>query len=304
MRKNYLKLILMIFLISFLIGIPSFAQNHLTIGIQDSIQQEILGQIVGTYLEENGFEVEYRMSLSNSSLYSALAQKQVDLSYQDPALVWFLKYLKTDFLSSEELYKEVKELEKKEGLLWFEMPNLKIKYILVMRMEKSEELEIMTISELADYVRKNQKKFRSAMSSEFFFRSDCYFNLKQVYGLSFYKPNIKLVSPAVGFGLLCKDQVDVIFAFSTDPLIEKYKLNKLKDDKEVLQSHCMGIVVRERIIDMFPDLPGLIDNLSKISLPTSELTNLNLRIYNGESSKEVAREYLIKEGLIVDFEKE
>ena len=304
MRKNYFKLILMIFLISFLIGIPSFAQNHLTIGIQDSIQQEILGQIVGTYLEENGFEVEYRMSLSNSSLYSALAQKQVDLSYQDPALVWFLKYLKTDFLSSEELYKEVKELEKKEGLLWFEMPNLKIKYILVMRMEKSEELEIMTISELADYVRKNQKKFRSAMSSEFFFRSDCYFNLKQVYGLSFYKPNIKLVSPAVGFGLLCKDQVDVVFAFSTDPLIEKYKLNKLKDDKEVLQSHCMGIVVREKIIDMFPDLPGLIDNLSKISLPTSELTNLNLRIYNGESSKEVAREYLIKKGLIVDFEKE
>ncbi|HAJ33935.1 MAG TPA: hypothetical protein DCK79_11400 [Candidatus Atribacteria bacterium] len=304
MRKNFLKLILMIFLISFLIGIPSFAQNHLIIGIQDSIQQEILGQIVGTYLEENGFEVEYRMSLSNSSLYSALAQKQVDLSYQDPALVWFLKYLKTDFLSSEELYKEVKELEKKEGLLWFEMPNLKIRYVLVIRMEKSEELKIMTISELADYVRKNQKKFRSAMSSEFFFRPDCYFNLKRVYGLSFYKPNVKLVSPAVGFGLLCRDQVDVVFAFSTDPLIEKYKLNKLKDDKEVLQSYCMGIVVREKIIDMFPDLPGLIDKLSKISLPTSELTNLNLRIYNGESSKEVAREYLIKEGLIVKFEKE
>lgn len=303
MRKNFLKLILMIFLISFLIGIPSFAQNHLTIGIQDSIQQEILGQIVGTYLEENGFEVEYRMSLSNSSLYSALTQKQVDLSYQDPALVWFLKYLKTDFLSSEELYKEVKELEKKEGLLWFEMPNLKIKYVLVMRMEKSEELEIMTISELADYVRKNQKKFRSAMSSEFFFRPDCYFNLKQVYGLSFYKPNIKLVSSAVGFGLLCKNQVDVVFAFSTDPLIGKYKLNKLKDDKEVLQSYCMGIVVREKIIDMFPDLPGLIDNLSKISLPTSELTNLNLRIYNGESSKEVVCEYLIKKGLIVDIKK-
>lgn len=298
MKGIALRLILIIFLFSFLIGIPSFAQNHITIGIQDSIQQEILGQIIGTYLEENGFEVEYKTYLSNPSLYSALAQKQVDLSYQDPASVWFLKYLKTDFLSSEELYKEVKELEKKEGLLWFEMPNFKIKYVLVMRMEKSEELGIMTISELANYVRKNQKKFRSAISSEFFFRPDCYFNLKQVYGLCFYKPNIKLVSPAVGFGLLCKDQVDLVFAFSTNPLIEKYKLNKLKDDKEVLQSYCMGIVVREKIIDKFSNLSGLVDKLSRISLSTSTLKKLNLRFYEGESPKELAREYLIKNGLI------
>lgn len=109
-------------------------------------------------MDVNGFNVKYNVNLSNPSLYSALTQKQVDLAWLDPASVWFLKYLKTDILSSEELYKEIKELEKKEGLLWFETVDLENQYIVVMRREKSKELRITTISELADYVRINQKK--------------------------------------------------------------------------------------------------------------------------------------------------
>jgi len=158
MKESSIKFILIIFLFSFLIGFPSFAQNHITIGIQDSIRQEILGQIIGTYFDVNGFNVKYNVNLSNPSLYSALTQKQVDLAWLDPASVWFLKYLKTDILSSEELYKEIKELEKKEGLLWFETVDLENQYVVVMRREKSKELGITTISELTDYVRINQKK--------------------------------------------------------------------------------------------------------------------------------------------------
>jgi len=298
MRKGRLKFIPVIFLFSFLIGFPSFAQKHIVIGIQDSIQQEILGQIVGTYLEEKGFEVEYKTSLSNSSLYSALTKKQADLACQDPASIWFLKFLRTDVLSSEELYKEVKELEKNEGLLWFKMANLENQYVIVMRREKSKELGITTIYELADCVRKNQKKIKVAMSSEFFFRPDCYFNLKQIYRFSFYRPNIRLVSSAVGFGLLSGGQVDVVFAFSTEPPIGKFNLVKLKDDKKALKSYCIGIVVREKIMDRFPYLSKLVDKLSRISPSTSEMARLNLKVYNGESSKMIAQEYLKKKGLI------
>ncbi|MEA2086578.1 MAG: glycine betaine ABC transporter substrate-binding protein [Candidatus Caldatribacteriota bacterium] len=298
MKGVTLSLILIIFLFSFLTGFPSFAQNHITIGIQDSIQQEILGQIIGNYLNENGFEVKYNVNLSNPSLYSALTQKQVDLAWLDPASVWFLKYLKTDILSSEELYKKIKELEKKEGLLWFETVDLENQYVVVMQREKSKELGITTISELADYVRINQKKIRVSMSSEFFFRPDCYFHLKQIYGFSFYRPNLSLVSPAVGFGLLSAGQVNVVIAFSTEPLIEKYNLIKLKDDKKSLKSYSVGIIVREKIIDRFSNLSGLVDKLSRISLSTSKLKKLNLRVYEGESPKELAREYLIKKGLI------
>ncbi len=136
------------------------------------------------------------------------------------------------------------------------------------------------------------------MSSEFFFRPDCYFHLKQIYGFSFYRPNLSLVSPAVGFGLLSAGQVNVVIAFSTEPLIEKYNLIKIKDDKKAPKSYSVGIVVREKIIDRFSNLSGLIDKLSRISLSTSKLKKLNLRVYEGESPKELAREYLIKEGLI------
>ncbi|MEA1964806.1 MAG: glycine betaine ABC transporter substrate-binding protein [Candidatus Aerophobetes bacterium] len=298
MRKRNLKFIPTIFLFSFLIAFPSFAQPHITVGIQDSIQQEILGQIVGTYLEEKGFKVKYKMSLSNSSLYSALTKKEVDLAWQDPASVWFLKFLRTDILSSKKLYKEVKELEENKGLLWFKIANLENQYVPVMQRKKSEKLEITTISELADCVRKDEKKIRVVMSSEFFFRPDCYFDLKQIYGFSFYRPNVRLISSTIGFGLLSGDQVDVVFAFSTDPPIEKLNLIKLKDDKKALKSYCMGIVIREEIMDRFSDLSSLVEKLIRISPATSEIARLNLKVYNGVSSKEVAREYLREKGLI------
>lgn len=266
--------------------------KSITIGTLDSTQQQILGQMLGIYLENKGFQVSYKIVLSSFALHSMMAEGRVDIAWEDPATVWFLKFLKAEVLPPEELYEEVKELDEEESLLWLGRSNLEKQYVLVMKRERAEELGTETISELVGYVKEKPKEIRIAMPHEFFFRADCYLSLKQVYSFSFYRPNIETLAPGIGFGLLSDGKVDVVVALSTDPLIIELDLVKLEDDKEALIPHRVGIAARKETVNESPSLSGLVDDLIKKSPSPSEMTQLNLRVHNGEPPETVAREYL------------
>lgn len=281
-----------------LINSSSSAQEHVTVGAQDSIQQEILGQMVGAYLTERGFKVRHKTGLSSYSLRTSLVEGQVDLALEDPAIVWFFELLKPDVLPPQKIYEKVKERDRKKGLLWLAKTNLEKQYVLVMGKEKARKLGVETISDLAEYLKKESGKFKIAMSSEFFFRPDCYVTLKQVYELSFLRPNIQQVPSGVGFGLLKGDKVDVVVAFSTDPLIAKYELVKLEDNRGVLFNYPVGIVVSEKVVEKHSRLRELIEKLSEAVPPASKMAQLNLEVYDGAFPREVARRYLVQKELI------
>ena len=247
---------------------------------------------MGIYLENKGFQVGYKIVLSSFALHSTMAEGRVDIAWEDPATVWFLKFLKAEVLPPEELYEGVKELDEEEGLLWLARSNLEKQYVLVMKRDRAEELGTETISELVGCVKEKPKEIRIAMEHEFFFRPDCYLSLKQVYSFSFYRPNIETLAPGTGFGLLSDGKVDVVVALSTDPLVIELDLVKLEDDKEALTPHRVGIAAREETLNESPGLSELVDDLIKKSPSPSEMTQLNLRVHNGEPPEAVAREYL------------
>ncbi|MFQ6117022.1 MAG: glycine betaine ABC transporter substrate-binding protein, partial [Candidatus Bipolaricaulia bacterium] len=104
-------------LFALLIGLPLTAVDKpITIGILDSAQQQILGRMLGIYLEDKGFQVSYEVDLSSLTRFRTMAEGRVDVAWEDPATVWFLKFLKVEILPDEELYEQVKELDGEEGL--------------------------------------------------------------------------------------------------------------------------------------------------------------------------------------------
>lgn len=279
---------------SLLVSFSSFAGEHMRIGVQDSIQQEILGQIAGAYLEDKGFKVKYKTGLSQYSLREALIQGRVDLALEDPAVVWFFELLKPDVLLPRKIYQKVKALDKKKGLYWLTRTRLERQYVLVMKAERARKLHVRAISDLKEHLEKTPKNIKIAMSSQFFFRPDCYLALKQVYGISFPRQNIKKVPSGMGFGLLAGGQVDIVAVFSTEPLIRKKNLIKLEDKNRALVSYPVGIAVREKIVEKSPQLAEWIKKLGEIIPSASEIAGLNLEVYNGASPHEVARRYLAK----------
>jgi len=297
MLKFRLLLIFSLFVLLISLSLTAVDES-ITIGALDSTQQQILGNMLGIYLEDKGFQVSYEADLSSLTLHRAMAEGKVDIAWEDPAVVWFLKFLKVEILPDEELYEQVRELDKEEGLLWLGRANLEKQYVLVMKRERAEKLELETISDLAVYVKGNLREIRVAMEDEFFFRPDCYASLKETYGLSFPRSDITTTVLGIGFGLLSSGEVDLVVALSIDPLIIKLGLAELEDDKEALTPHRVGIVAGEEIVNESPDLPELIDELMRKSPSTSEMAQLNLRVYNGEDPEEVAREYLEEKGLI------
>ena len=298
MLKSFRSLLicsLFVLLTSFLL---TATDKSITVGILDSTQQQILGNMLGIYLEDKGLQISYEVDLSSLTLHRTMAEGRVDIAWEDPAVIWFLILFEVDILPDEELYERVRELDKERGLLWLGRSNLEKRYVLVMKRERAEELGVETISDLAAYVRENPREIRVAMEDEFFIRPDCYANLKEAYGLSFPRSDITTTVPGIGFGLLASGEVDVVVTLSTDPLIIELDLVKLEDDQEALTPHRIGIVAREEIVNEFPSLPELVDDLIRESPSTSEMVQLNLRVHNGEPPEEVAREYLKEKELI------
>ncbi len=274
------------------------ADKSITIGTLESAQQQVLGNILGLYLEDNGFQVSFQVDLSSITLHRTMAEGTVDIAWEDPAIAWFIKFLKVEILPDEELYERVKGLDREEGLLWLGRSNLEKQHLLVMKRERPGELGIGTISDLATYARENRGEITMAMEDECFFRPDCYGSLKEVYGLSLPRAAITTTMSGVGYGLLASGEVDVVVALSTDPLIVELNLAELVDDEEALVPHRIGIVAREEIVAEFSELPELVAGLMELSPSTSEMVQLNLRVHRGEDAGEVAWEYLKQKGLI------
>ena len=188
---------LFVLLASFLLAATD---KPITVGILDSTQQQMLGNMLGVYLKDKGFRISYKVNLSSFTLRKTMTEGKVDIAWEDPAVIWFLILFEVDILPDEELYERIRELDKERGLLWLGRSNLENQYVLVMKRERAEELGVETISDLAAYVRENPREIRVAMEDEFFIRPDCYASLKEAYGLSFPRSDITTTVPGIGFG--------------------------------------------------------------------------------------------------------
>lgn len=298
MGKLLKFLLVTAFLIATFVVTFAASEKTLVIGTTDSYQQQILGRILGIYLEEQGFEIAYKSSISHTNLHRLLSNKNVDLIWEDPAVAWFLKFLQAETLPSEELYKKVKKMDEEEGIVWTRQSNLARGYALFMKQDRAEELNLNTISDLAKYVNENPRKIKMAMDDEFFFRPDCHNLVKDVYDFSLSRGNLKMISSGGGFAMLSAGQVDVTAAIFTDPLTDRSGIKKLIVDKKALIYYHLGIALHKETIRQFANILDLIDPLLKKSPSDQEMAELNLAVYNGQSPEETAYDYL-KEKLLM-----
>ncbi|MBU8908369.1 ABC transporter substrate-binding protein [Desertibacillus haloalkaliphilus] len=275
------------------------SKGTLVVGGKNFTEQFILAKITSIYLKENGYEIEEKTNMGSEVLRQALSNEQVDL-YWEYTGTGLINYLDQEPASSaEEAYQTVKAIDKEENQIeWLDMSNVNNTYTLMIREDHAEQLGIQSISDLANYVNENPGTLTFASNAEFATRSDGLSGVEDVYDFQFGSSNVIRMDSGLTYQALDEGQVDIAMGFSTDSRIKGFDLLALEDDKEFFPAYNAAVTVREAIVDEHPELVELLAPLAE-SLDTETMTTLNYTVdIEQMNESEVAREWLLEQGLI------
>lgn len=277
-------------------------KGTIIVGSKEFTEELILGNIMKLLLEQNGFAVNDRIGLSGTMTnHMALVNGDIDvyMEYTGTAYTVILKQTKPIY-DPHQVYEFVKkEYEKRWNLTWLRPANFDNSNALVMKKDESDRLGIKTISELALYVRQHPEKLSFATNAEFLSRPDGLTLLEKHYGFAF--PQDKIVKMDIGltYVALNDGKVDVAMGFSTDAAIKKFGLATLDDDKRFFPIYNPAPVVRQEVLDRYPQVKEILDQIGP-RLTTDQMILMNYEVeVEGHNPQDVAREWLQKEGLVV-----
>ncbi|HLR62390.1 MAG TPA: glycine betaine ABC transporter substrate-binding protein [Lentibacillus sp.] len=166
-------------------------------------------------------------------------------------------------------------------------------YAFTVREDIAEEYGLEKVSDLQGIASDFSAGFDTAWLER---ENDGYTAFVDTYGFEFGDTNpmeIGLVYDAVK-----KGEVDIVLAYSTDPRIVAYDLKILKDDKSFFPPYNAAPVVRNEVLDEYPEIADAIEPLIG-SFDEETIGNLNGKVdLDGEEIEDVAKKYLEQQGLL------
>lgn len=291
------------------------------VGSKDFTEQFIVGQMYLQLLQNAGISAEDSLNLGGTQIaQQALLNGDISLypEYTGTALTEVLKIplerlqggAATPEASpvtegatpvaggdiSQLVYDTVKaEYEAQFGLIWLERTPANNTQALAVKRSFSEETGIMTISQLAEQA----GDYIISAPADFPERQDGLLGLQRVYGEGFGEIEVFPVAPGLKYQALLDDQAQVVLAFGTDGQISGYDLVLLEDDKGLWPPYNLAPVVRQDILDAYPEIPDLFNPVTS-SLTDEVLSGLNWQVDGDEKQEpeDVARAYLEENGYI------
>ncbi|MGM0421391.1 MAG: glycine betaine ABC transporter substrate-binding protein [Bacillota bacterium] len=127
-----------------------------TIGIGSKAwtEQLILGNLLVELLESHGYPVEDRTGLGETPvLRNAMESGEIDLYWEYTGTVLMTVMEDEEIAEADKAYQKVKEWDETENdIIWLDYASANNTWTLMMLEEKAEELDIKTISDLADHI--------------------------------------------------------------------------------------------------------------------------------------------------------
>jgi glycine betaine/choline ABC-type transport system substrate-binding protein/ABC-type proline/glycine betaine transport system permease subunit len=269
-------------------------QNEIVIGSKNFNEQLILGNMLGTLIEDNtNYKVKEELNLGGTSVvFNAMKSGDVDMyvEYTGTGLVDIMQ--KKSISDKNKVYSTVKDyFEKNYNMEWLSPLGFNNTYVLAMKKDVASKYNINSISDLAKV--SNQLTIGSTM--EFLNRTDGFIGLQKTYGLNF--KSITGLDGGLRYDSLDKNQTQVTDAFSTDGILQKMNLKTLKDDKNFFPPYYAVPVVRESTLKKYPELKPLLEKLEN-KITAEDMRKLNYQVDSGADPKVVAEDFLRSKGLI------
>ena len=270
--------------------------DRIVIGSKNFTESFLLGEIMAQQIEAHtNLKVERRFYLAGTYIcQQAILGRRIDLypEYTGTALTAILKQEAVG--DKAEVYRRVKEeYEHRFGLTLSSPFGFNDTFAMEIRGDDARRLNIRTLSQATAFA----PQWRAGFGYEFMERPDGYRGLAATYGLHFVEP-----PRVMDLGLLARAlrdrQIDLAAGNTTDGLIPALDLFVLEDDRHYFPPYEAVPVIREQTLQQHPEVSRALAGLAgKIS--DEEMQRLNYAV-DGQhrDAKEVAREFLRKQGLI------
>ena len=261
-------------------------------------EAELLGVMTLDYLKSLGYPVENKMGLGELAVIRpALTSGQIDLywEYTGTGVINLMNH--EPVFNEQESYKLIKDWDAKNGIAWLEYAPLNDTYGIVVRPDVAQKHNLKTISDYVNAVKKGEHlKFVSF--PEWDGRADGLPAFEKSYDFKMPKEDIVDVAMGLNYDTLKAQKGDLALAFTTEPRIVTDNLVMLKDDRNAFPVYNACPVVRQQIVDAYPNLPADMKKLSAL-LDTATITELNKQVdVEKKSIEEVAMNFLKSKGLV------
>ncbi len=274
---NYFGLgTLTFFLIFLFMSKPGTSSGtEIVVASKPTAEQYILGEVI-SQLIENQTDIhvirKFGIGGGTSNIQPAMLKGEIDIYPEYTGTAWLFVLKRAQIDDPDSLYSALKKAyTDKFGFIWACRFGFNNTFTLAMPEELATCENITTFSELAA----KSKQFVFGAEFDFFEREDGFPGLCKVYPFSF-KDKIEL-DINLKFQAIENHTVDVIDAFSTDSRIHQMNLRVLNDDKLFFPAYQAGIVVRNKTLQKYPELNGLLGRLEN-TIDDSTMLRLNYKV--------------------------
>jgi osmoprotectant transport system substrate-binding protein len=254
-------------------------RGSIAVGTRDSLEHAILGRLLQLYLQDKGFKVIDLIALGEAErLKGALLQGDVDLAWGDPRM-----------LNAEELLTL--------GFIQFPAIAAQNRLVVVVSPDLAARLVTVTVSELSRLVREGEPKVvfavpKTVSKGEFELFASTY-NLPITEEDVIWTKNLEETEILLKLGTAGVGIVEMI-----EETLTLTGFSLLEDDKDFFDISQSALTLRQDVLLRYPEVEAIETELAPL-LTTETMHSLatRVRLLHREPT-EVAREFLLKEGLI------
>lgn len=302
LEKQKLRRILFVFLGILAILVFSFfsktmkREEELIIAGKLGAEPEIIIHMYQELIEtETDLKVELKANFGKTSfLYEALKKGDIDIYPEFTGTIASSLLKEKEAVSNipEEVYELAKtKIYEQDHLVLLKPMKFQNTYALAVPEEFAKEKKLDKISDL----KKVEKDIIAGFTLEFHDREDGNQGLKKIYGLDF---KVKTMEPSLRYQAIQHGDIQILDAYSTDSELLKYKLVLLKDDRQLFPPYQGAAFMREETLQKYPELRNILEKISG-KITEEEMQRMNYEVdVKGRTAKEVAREYLVKNGIL------
>ena len=270
----------------------------LTVAAKDFTEQLILGNMFSTVLAAAGAEVTNLTNIPGSfGARHAMVSGKADVSPEYTGTGW-INYLGNENPVKGEAaqYQAVKDADAKNGLSWLPPAPMDDTYAFAIRESEGQRLGVTKLSDLAKL---NRADLTFCVESEFANRNDGFVPMLKTYGLAREQlGRVTNLDTGVIYTATADGQCNFGEVFTTDGRIPGLKLRVLEDDKAFFPHYNLSAVVNSKVLNEHPELAEIFGQLSP-RLTNEVMLDLNAKVdTEGDDPALVARDWLIKEGLL------
>ncbi|MDZ5034901.1 glycine betaine ABC transporter substrate-binding protein, partial [Clostridium perfringens] len=151
--------------------------------------------------------------------------------------------------NTDEVYNVMKDRFKEDyGIEVLNPMGFNNTYAMAVTKETADKYNLKTVSDLA----KISSELVAGPTIEFANREDGLLGINKAYNMGF--KTVKPIDGGLRYTALNSNETQVIDAFTTDGLIEQFKLTVLEDDKNFFPPYYAVPIINEKTLEKFPEL--------------------------------------------------